>query len=255
MRGTAAAPRTVAHEGAMRKFLIIVLILVFAAVGWYKWSFPTASYRYRLTISVESDGQVHSGSSVIDVGYLFYPKALWQLFAPFEDRVRGQAVLIDLGAHGTLVAALHSGTGSGHVGVNADALAGRAFLSFPASASGFPVTLENVQAISQTRGLVNLAPNNLPPFIWFPDASDVNNAQLVSPGDFASVIGDATHLTEAQLEISDDPIVLDLNKRLPWYNNLKATGGTAKAKTNGAAAKQNYILLGYNAFMNEGTSR
>ncbi len=55
----------------MRKLAVILVsilvALIAAAVIWYKWNFPTTSYRYRLTVAVEVDGQIHSGSSVIEV--------------------------------------------------------------------------------------------------------------------------------------------------------------------------------------------
>ena len=240
----------------MRRMLVVALILITTVVGAYKWNFPTASYRYRLTIAVESGGQVHSGSSVIQVWYRFNPPWFAALAggSQFDVRVTGQAVLVDLGSNGAVIAALHSGTGSGHLGVNADALAGRAFLSFPANASGFPVTLKNVQLVSQKQGPVNLASNNLPPFIWFPSITNANNAQLVSPRDFEGVIGNKVQLTRAQLTITNDPVVLDLNKHVPWLANLATTNGAVTVKVNGDL-NFHRVLVGYNAFMNEGSAR
>jgi hypothetical protein len=71
MRGNAAARRMAAYEGPMRKLAVIsvsiLVILIAIPVAWYMWNFPTGSYRYRLSIAVESGGKIHSGSSVIDV--------------------------------------------------------------------------------------------------------------------------------------------------------------------------------------------
>jgi len=229
----------------MRKLVIFVLILVAIPVVWYWVSFPTVSYRYRLSIAVESDGQVHSGSSVIEVQYQFYPKFLSPIFGVTNERIWGQAVLIDLGARGALVAALHSGTGSGHVGVNADVLAARAF--DPAGRSlgpGYPSALEKLRAVSQMRGHVDLTTDNLPPFIWFSDLTNPETARLLNPADFAGVIGDAARLQSAQVEMTTSPIFIDLDKRLPWYGTFTATNGVLKADG---------ILLGYTAFIGNGT--
>src|ERR1700728_2429725 len=106
MRSHAVARGTAAHEDSMRKLLIIVLIIIGIPVIWFWVSFPTVSYRYRLTVAVECDGQVHSGSSVIEVLLRFNPKWLPPSGGTYNVFVTGQAVLIDLGARGVLVAAL-----------------------------------------------------------------------------------------------------------------------------------------------------
>lgn len=170
--------------GCLGYFGIIFVTLIVGVALWIWASFPTASYRYRLTIAVEANGQVYSGSSVIEVKYTFHPS--WFAGGTFESHVKGQAVLIDMGARSVLLALLHSGTGSGHVGNDADALAGRAFLQFPGrGASGFPVTFDNVRAISRMRGSVDLTLDNLPPFIWLPDVTNPETAVFASPADFS----------------------------------------------------------------------
>jgi hypothetical protein len=226
----------------MRKFVIIVLILIAIPVIWFWVSFPTATYRYRLIIAVEVDGQVHSGSSVIDVWYRFNPQWVWPLFGVYNMSLQGQAVFVDLGAHGALVASLGKYTDPSSV--EAQDLAGRAYLSFPRrDASGFPVTLQNVSAISQMHGAVDLTPDNLPLFIWFADAANPDTARAVKPADFSTVIGDETRLARAQVEVTQDPIVVDIDKRLPWYNTLKAKNGVLKVDG---------LLLGAGSFIGSG---
>jgi|HubBroStandDraft_4_1064222.scaffolds.fasta_scaffold06210_5 hypothetical protein len=237
----------------MRKLVIVVLILIAIPVVWYRWNFPTVSYRYRLTVAVEVDGQVHSGSSVIEVQYSFNPKWVPPSWGVYNASVSGQAVLIDLGARGTLVAALHSGTGSGHVGVNADVLAARAFDPAGRSlGSGYPAILEKLRAVSRMQGHRDLTADNLPPFIWFSDVTNPDTARLLKPADFAGVVGDSARLASAEVEITSDPLAIDLDKRLPWYAALKATNGALKVATNGAL-KVDEILLGYTAFIGNGT--
>jgi hypothetical protein len=63
----------------MRKVAIIVLILIAISVVWYRISFPVVSYRYRLSVAVEADGQVHTGSSVIEMSTQFWPDLFTQL--------------------------------------------------------------------------------------------------------------------------------------------------------------------------------
>jgi hypothetical protein len=73
-------------------------------VAGYTYKYPVYTYRYRLTVNIELDGKLRSGSSVIEIG--------WQEgiklgdsggFAPI---IRGQAPIIDLGDRGIVVATL-----------------------------------------------------------------------------------------------------------------------------------------------------
>ena len=238
----AASEWIVGSESTMRKFAIIVLILIAIPVVWFWASFPTASYRYRLTIAVEVDGQVYSDSSVIEVWYRFNPQWLWQLFNVYNMRLQGQAVLIDLGTRGTLVASLGKFTDPSSV--EAQDLAGRAYLSFPRrDTSGFAVTLDNVRAISQMHDAMDLTPDDLPLFLWFSDIANPATARVVKPADFSTVIGDETRLARAQVEITHDPIVVDVDKRLPWYNTLKAKNDVLKVDG---------LLLGAGSFVGSG---
>jgi hypothetical protein len=221
MRSNAAAPQAAAGEGPMRKFVIIVPLLAAVAVILFQWAFPIASYRYRLTVSVEVDGQVHSGSSVIEVWHRFNPRTLWHAVGVYNDGIRGQAVLVGLGSRGILVAAL-AGQDRGCT-VDARYLVGRAYE--PASdrkpcVIGYPATIENERALAQRHGSIELTPDNLPAFIWFSDDANLNTAKMLEPADFAAVIGDSARLVSAQIEITNDPVVIDLDTKLPLYRGL-----------------------------------
>jgi hypothetical protein len=192
---------TRAKIGCAGYVAIFLLLVIGGIIVLFRASFPTASYRYRLAVAVETDGQLHSGSSVIEVLIRFNPR--WAPGPSINTFVRGQAVLIDLGSRGTLIATLHSGTGSGHVAVAADELVGCAFSpSTRALCPGYPATGDSISAISRMGGVVDLPPNDLPPFIWFSDVTKQNTARLVNPADFANVIGDATRLVSSSTSIS-----------------------------------------------------
>jgi hypothetical protein len=207
----------------MRKFLIVVLILIVAAVGWYKLSFPTVSYRYRLTVAVEADGQIHSGSSVIEARYQFNPE--WAVAAfngvQYHPTVFGQAVFIDLGARGALIAAL----GGDYDAITSELLVPRAYepADLRRRGRGVPITRESIEEISQQRGSVDLTPDNLPPFYWFSNPADLTSRKLVEPKNFASVIGDSTRLVSAQIEITHDPVIIDIDKKLSACSNLSSS--------------------------------
>lgn len=207
--------------------LTAVILFIGVIIIWYQTSFPTASYRFRLSIMIETNGQVHSSSSVIAVSYRFFPKwaAGMSNGVQFERTVRGQAVVIDVGERGALVAAL---TGPPEdTGVQpAEFIAARAFLPYTQPGTlGFPASLENIEAISRAQGAAELQPNNMPAFLWFSDKADPTTATFVKPSNFASVLGDSARLVSAKVEITQDPIVIDIDKELPLYKKLPQPPG------------------------------
>jgi hypothetical protein len=140
---------------------------------------------------------------------------------PGEKLVRGQAVLIELGARGVLIAAL-AGENYDYSTNAASDLFGRAYNPHRrAGSTGYPLSIENERALSEKQGPVALTPDNMPAFFWFSDPTNLDTVKLVKPANFASVIGDTTQLVSAQVEITNDPIVIDIDKKLPAYVALR----------------------------------
>jgi|HubBroStandDraft_6_1064221.scaffolds.fasta_scaffold96355_2 hypothetical protein len=206
----------------MRKLILMAApLLILIGIPLLALELTTVSYRYRLTVAVETGGQVHSGSSVIEVRFSFNPEWAPPSVGTYNVSVAGQAVLIDLGARGALVAALGGNPYDRSV-VNASLLASCALL--PASwrnPADSPTTPKNQRAISQMKGPANLGPGCMPAFYWFFNPADLATVKEVKPAEFTSVIGDATRLVSAQVEITHDPVVIDIDKKLPAYALLR----------------------------------
>src|SRR6476620_11648134 len=56
--------------------------------------------------------------------------------------------------------------------------------------------------------------------IWFANPADPNSAKLVTVDDIANVLGHATSV-EASVEITKDPIFLNIADKLPWFTTLE----------------------------------
>jgi hypothetical protein len=225
----------------MRKLGIVaacVVALIGGAVVLYKLAYPDYWHRYRLTLEIEIDGKVHTGSGVIEVIYQGQP------YIPgvgsYIPHLRGQAVFIDLGEHGAIVAALHPGTiQNGSLG--AAYLATRAF---ELESFGY----EAYRTIGNQKGRRELKPDNMPLLIWFPDVSNPKSARVIKPEEIPVFFGPAARLVSAHVEITSDPIVIDIDKKLPWYQEL-------------ANRQRNSLLIGrayefqliYNMFVGEGS--
>jgi hypothetical protein len=61
-----------------------------------------------------------------------------------------------------------------------------------------------------------LAADNMPLIIWFEIAADPSAARVVDPRALSDTLGPGSRLAVAYVEITNDPIVLDIDKP-PWY--------------------------------------
>src|SRR5260370_3892357 len=87
--------------------LVVFALSVGALLAGYWYKYPDYSYRYRLTVNIEVDGKIHSGSSVIEVKWRGGP--VIGDGGPFGPSVKGQAALVDLGDRGMVVGSLLGG--------------------------------------------------------------------------------------------------------------------------------------------------
>jgi hypothetical protein len=153
------------------KWLSGVIIIMVAIAGLYYWKYPNYTYRYRLTVNIEVDGKIHSGSGVIEVTWHGQPE-LGDV-GPFHPTIRGQAPLVDLGKRGVVVASLISKDWGQPSKVGdpwgALFLAPRAF--------GKSTEVSSIPEFSSQRGPRALAADNLPRFLWFSDPQDPTTAQ------------------------------------------------------------------------------
>jgi hypothetical protein len=173
--------------------------------------YPTFTHRYRLTFAIETDGSVHRGSGIIEVSWVGQPK--FGDAPPFLPRVRGQAPLIDLGPRGVVIAALHSNGVEGRF-VGADLLAIQAF-----QIGG---EFESCRLITEQTGRRDLNTSDMPLLIWLPDPSDPRSARPTTVGHIHDLFGPTARLSAAYVEMTHDPITIDIDRKLPWYAHMAA---------------------------------
>lgn len=91
-----------------RKLDLFALAVGVLLLGWCTIHDPTPTYRYRLTVEVETPEGLRTGSSVIEVDTRQTRFALNPSAAGVSERVRGEAVAVDLPGRRTLFALLRS---------------------------------------------------------------------------------------------------------------------------------------------------
>jgi hypothetical protein len=189
--------------------LVVLLLSAGALVVGYNYLYPNYTYRYRLTVNIEVDGKLHSGSSVIEVTWRGGPKigeggAYW-------PTVRGQAVLVDLSDRGLVVATLIA-EDNRKAGFGVQWIVPRAF----GDENG-----GDYKRVTELRGKRELSFDNLPRFLWFPNPQDPNTAETLLVGNIPSVFGPSAHFAGAFVEITSDPLVNDIRQKLPWIKTLE----------------------------------
>jgi hypothetical protein len=203
---------------------IVAVVFAFGAL-LFGLAFPTYALRDRLTINVEVDGQIRSGSSVIEARWESWPQSLSMLFGGGFGNCRpyGNVPLVDLGSHGVLLA-YHGPARQTPLdrAVSTCFLAIRAFSPGPLPFNGYPLARGSLVKLSFLSGRAQLTANNLPQFVWLPDRNDPGSAMPLLASSFPLIIGPNVKLESAWLETTNEPLSADLVKKLPWLGPLHA---------------------------------
>ncbi|WP_334405556.1 hypothetical protein [Bradyrhizobium sp. AZCC 2289] len=179
----------------------------------YKYKYPDYSYRYRLTVNIEVDGKIHSGSSVIEVKWLGGPE-LGDVGA-YSPTLRGQAALVDLGQKGVVVASLLSNDW-GRPARFGDPWGA---LWIAPRAYGLGTSVGDLKDWSPASGRRQLESDNMPLLLWLSDPQDPKTAEKIAPEDIPAIFGPSARFAGASVEITSDPIVIDINRKLPWFQS------------------------------------
>jgi hypothetical protein len=193
--------------------LLVLLLSAGALVVGYNYKYPNYTYRYRLTVNIEVNGKLHSGSSVIEVTWHGGP-AIGDA-GGYGSTMRGQAALVDLEDRGVVVATLIAedwGWHLGNAGWGALWIVPRAFGD--EKGGDFP-------SLPKLAGKRELRFDNLPRFLWFSNPQDPTTAQVLLVKDIPSVFGPSARFVGASVEITNDPVGIDIRQKLQWLKPLE----------------------------------
>jgi hypothetical protein len=185
--------------------ILLSLIAVMLAYGFYKIKYPTYTYRYRMTVEIDTGGQTRSASSVIEVTATRVPQILTEV-GPYERSVEGQAIFIDLPGGKNIVALLASGAVGGR-GFPADII--------PRVFKGPNARAPNVEDLPDLRGRRELTKEQMPTLVTVSDPNDARTAQIVDADNLGSTLG--IHLRSISVEITNDAVTpIDIERHLPF---------------------------------------
>lgn len=190
------------------KWLGIAFAVVVAGFVLYKISYPTYTYRYRMTVNIEVDGQMRSSSSVIEVRVskqlVFLPGV-----NPLAYAVEGEAVFLALGGRGNIVALLASGEFANDTD----------YPRFLVSGLHFKLNLfddRKLASLPALRGKWELPSNELPTLIAVSDPNDSASLKVIRPDQLEQTFGPNVRWRGVVVEMTTDPVTHGLEARLPF---------------------------------------
>jgi hypothetical protein len=216
------------------KWLGIALAAVVAGIVFYKLNFPTYTYRYRMTVNVEVDGQMCSGSSVIEVRVskqlMFLPG-----INPLAYAVQGEAVYLALGQRGSIAALLASGEYASDID----------YPRFLVSGLHFKLNLfddRKLASLPTLRGKWELPNNELPTLVVVSDPNNSATLRVIRPDQFEQTFGPNVHWRGVVVEMTTDAVTHGLEARLHFLVSQNVS-------LRGANQNPNRFIPKYDAFL------
>jgi hypothetical protein len=170
---------------------------------------PAYGYSYRLTLSIDANGATHTGSSVVHVRR-WMQQTIDQGWT-MPTSINGEATAVELGDGRAVVALLTTDRtttlwGGSPTGV---------LLKDYGLPDAWPPRPEDIRALSDARGPVELPADQMPELIGFKRSDDPRSAVLLDPSDL-SALGADVRLRSAQIEVTDSSVSSGIVRVFPW---------------------------------------
>jgi hypothetical protein len=176
----------------------------------------TETYRYKLTLAVNTPEGVKRGSSV---GELVF----WDVSIPERGtmhKLHGQALYLDLGPGARplialLTTRLHPKYGEEQRWTPETGPGTRQMSRLYGIAPSVDY-MDDVPSIARMRGPHRLTPSDLPNLVTFADVNDPATVIEVDPNDLQATLGPGISWNEITLESTDEPVTTGIQLKLPW---------------------------------------
>jgi hypothetical protein len=191
-----------------------LLHLTFAAVIALALASCGNSYRYKLTLAVNTPEGVKRGSSVVEIQF-------WDVSTGTMHKLDGEALYLDLGRDAKpLIALLTSQLHPKYWENQRWSRDGGPNLTFFLRLYGEAPIVDNVLAgvsrLVRMRGPRKITPDDLPDLVTFADVNDPKSVIEVDPNDLQATLGPNITWNELTLESTDEPVTKGIEARLRW---------------------------------------
>jgi hypothetical protein len=216
----------------LRNILIGFTVLVLGGYAFCKATYPTTTFRYKLTAEVMTPQGLKTGSSVIEASY----SSVNPLPNPGRwaaDDLTGEAVYVDLGQGKNLFVLLTDRL-SGRFDRDSNDRGGGTVYNGALKPLSLPIRVFDLERMPgeervmarQAREYLNqparlVDPINLPTLVTFRDIGDPNSVEVVQPESLSKSLGEGYELVKATLQITDEMPVERIEGILPWLKTKK----------------------------------
>ncbi len=199
----------------MRIYKILLLIVLLPLAYWvFFW--PHYSWHQKMTVEIEKDGKVYSGSSVTSVYWNRNIMHSLNMGPAWHSEIKGEAVVVQLPDEKNIFALLSNKRNSGYTAN----LAARILYKSKHGVWGrdkFRSVL-----ISRAGPPLIVPPEKYPLLVTFKDINDPASVKRVDPNNLAAVFGPGFELKSITLEITDEPVTRGkIIKMLEWLKSIK----------------------------------
>jgi hypothetical protein len=170
------------------------------------------SYRYKLTLAVNTPDGVKRASSVGEVSFqrVYFPER-----GTFSH-LRGEALYLDLGSGAKPLIALLTNRIREYYGWSKSAGPRLELLSDLYNVAASTDYMDTVSKIASQRGPHKIEPDQLPDLVTFTNIDDPRSVILVDPDHLQATLGPSFTWNEITIEITDDPVSTGIEQKLPW---------------------------------------
>jgi hypothetical protein len=220
------------------RWLGITALLVGGAWLAINLIWPTCTFRYRLTVEVETPRGIKTGSSVIDATIAYQWQALPEV-GVFTSSVTGEAVFVDLGDDKNLVVTL-TNDGSGRMDAREPEKRSHDAFYLPFVLFGLDYLDKSTLcgAIGRVSGTREVPLEMLPTLVTFGNTSDPKSVQRVEPTNLPAIFGPGYSTRKVTLSRVTDPPSDSIESRLPW---LRGASGVLWGPTYQADRPERYL--------------
>ncbi len=228
----------------MKKYFIVLLVLIFSGIALVMAADKLKgdkvySWRYKMTVEIETPEGIKTGSSVREVIVHFIPNpSAPSGYNNYVD-MKGEAVVVDLGQKGKFFAVQNY---QDHA---------RPFYLFDGPPGR---TLEGAAFYSQLRAKADIDPKDYPMFVTFEDMNDPLSVRFVYgnnangpnqdppysfQNNFEKIYGPGYKLKNVTIEMTDEPVIYKIKPLLPWL--ITVTTGRLDGNRYGLSDAENRL--------------
>ena len=181
----------------IRTILLVVVVFIGVSLGYCYVGLNQYTWHQKMTLEVEAEGQLYTGSSVVKVRVKESEPLTKQLGYPLQFGATGEAAYVELPGRRYLFALLgggpsNSGPQTNAVNIFEDRLPQRG--------------IERFAVLSTSRFKTDIPRSHYPLLVAFMDINDPNLVREIDPDNLAATFGLGVSLKRITLEITDEPV-------------------------------------------------